>query len=150
MAPPSMTVGTVLPFQRTFLFRALRPYDSARTGRPVEHATDPQLAADSRSATDVPLDREMYVNFLASRPAGGIEPLRLTLRWGKDRRGEVVVGERLVAQSRRWQQRLERETVCGLLPVSIDFPDGRTMLFHELALTESPRGVVAQPGQPVF
>ena len=37
------------------------------------------------------------------------------------------------------------------LPVSIDFPDGRTILFHEIALTESPRGRRGATGrQPVF
>jgi hypothetical protein len=26
------------------------------------------------------------------------------------------------------------------LPIRFDFPDGRTVLFHEVSLTESPRG----------
>ena len=35
------------------------------------------------------------------------------------------------------------------LPIAIDFPDGRTILFQEIALTESPRGeVIAAAAQP--
>jgi hypothetical protein len=143
MAPPSMTAGTSYPFNRTFLF--------IRYGRmtPREPAgrwnTQPTL--NLRLTVDperVPLDREMYVNFRAS-PSGGV-PLQVALRWGKDRSGEVVASDRqwfsLAVGSSDWSgNRLWN------LPVSIDFADGRTMLFHELALTDSPRGVVPQPAR---
>jgi hypothetical protein len=66
------------------------------------------------------------------------------VRWGNDRRGQIALGEKqwlsLAVSSSDWSgNRLWN------LPVSIDFPDGRTILFEELSLTESPRGVVAQP-----
>jgi hypothetical protein len=143
MAPPSMTAGTSYPFNRTFLF--------IRYGRmtPREPAgrwnTQPTL--NLRLTVDperVPLDREMFVNFRVS-PSGGV-PLQVALRWGKDRSGEVVASDRqwfsLAVGSSDWSgNRLWN------LPVSIDFADGRTMLFHELALTDSPRGVVPQPAR---
>ena len=85
----------------------------------------------------------MYINFLVNPflPAG-VKPQRLVLRWGTGRRGEVVVDERqwfsLPVGSDDWSgNRLWK------VPVAIDFPDGRTILFQEVALTESPRGQVA-------
>ena len=144
MAPPSMTVGTSYLFNRTFLFiRYGRMTPREPAGRwNIQPTLNLRITADPQR---VPVAREMYVNFLAS-PSGAV-PMRLALRWGKDRRGEVVASEpqwfSLVVGSDDWSgNRLWN------LPVSIDFPDGRTMLFHELALTESPRGVVvAQPPQ---
>ena len=89
------------------------------------------------------LDRDMYINFLVDPflPAG-IEPFKLTVEWGKQRRGEVVVGERLwfslPVGSNDWSgNRLWTATIA------IDFPGGRTILFQEVALTESPRGQIA-------
>jgi hypothetical protein len=143
MAPPSMTMGIPYLFNRTFLFiRYGRMTPREPAGRwNTQPTLTLRLTADPER---VPLNREMYVNFLAS-PSGG-EPLRLKLHWGKDRRGEVVASVRqwlsLVVGSNDWSgNRL------WTLPVSFAFPDGRTVLFHELALTESPRGIVAQPAQ---
>ena len=39
MAPPSMTVGTSYPFNRTFLFLNFDRMTRARPGRPVEYAS---------------------------------------------------------------------------------------------------------------
>ncbi len=125
-----------LPGLRSHDARAIRAADGIRGRRSTCGLTaDPQRAR---------LDREMYINFLVNPflPAG-VKPQRLVLRWGTGRRGEVVVGERqwfsLPVGSNDWSgNRL------WTVPVAIDFPDGRTILFQEVALTESPRGQVAE------
>jgi hypothetical protein len=144
MAPPSMTVGTSYPFNRTFLFIRY----GRMTPREPGGRWNTQPTLNMRLTVDperVPMDREMYVNFQVSPflPEGA-PPLRLMVRWGNDRRGQIALGEKqwlsLAVSSSDWSgNRLWN------LPVSIDFPDGRTILFEELSLTESPRGVVAQP-----
>ena len=143
MAPPSMTVGTSYPFNQTFLFMDFDRMTSRDPGgrwntRPTLNL---RLTADPQRAR---LDREMYVNFLVNTflPAGA-KPLRLVLRWGTGRRGEVLVGEQrwlsLPVGSSDWNgNRL------WTVPVAIDFPEGRTILFQEVALTESPRGQLAE------
>ena len=142
MAPPSMTVGTSYRLNRTFLFLDFESVTSRDPGG--QWNTQPtlslRLTADPQRAG---LDGEMYINFLVDPfLSAGIEPLRLSVRWGKERRGEVMVGERLWFSlpigSQDWSgNRL------WTAPVAIDFPDGRTILFQEVALTESPRGNVA-------
>ena len=72
--------------------------------------------------------------------------LRLMVRWGRNRRGEVMVGGRqwfsLPVGSDDWTgNRL------WTVPVAIDFPDGSKILFQETALTESPRGRLAGMAQ---
>ena len=143
MAPPSMTVGTDYPFNRTFLFLdfdRMTPREPAADGirsRPsiCTLTADPQRAR---------LDREMYVNFLVNTfIPDGSNRLRLVVRWGRNRRGEVLVGGRqwfsLPVGSDDWTgNRL------WTVPVAIDFPDGSKILFQEIALTESPRGQVAR------
>ncbi len=142
MAPPSMTVGTSYPFNRAFLFMKLAGMASREPGGRwnAQSTLNMRLTADPQRA---PLDREMYVNFLVDPflPAG-VKPLRLTVRWGTERRGEVFVGERrwfsLPVGSNDWSgNRL------WTVPVAFDFPEGRTILFQEVALTESPRGQIA-------
>jgi hypothetical protein len=143
MAPPSMTVGTSYPFNQTFLFLDFDRMTSREPGGRwnTESTLNLRLTADPQRAR---LDRDMYINFLVNPflPAG-VKPQRLVLRWGTGRRGEVVVGERqwfsLPVGSNDWSgNRLWK------VPVAIDFLDGRTILFHEVALTESPRGKVAE------
>ena len=146
MAPPSMTVGTSYPFNRTFLFLKFDRMTARDPGGRwnTQSTLNMRLTADPQRAR---LDREMYVNFLVNPflPADA-KPLRLMLRWGKGRRGEVLVGERqwfsLPVGSDDWSgNRL------WTVPVAFDFPEGRTILFQEVALTESPRGQVAGPVQ---
>ena len=139
MAPPSMTVGTVYPFNRTFLFLdfdRMTPREPAGrwNTQPTLNLT---LTADPQRTR---LDREMHVNFLVNTfiPDGG-KPLRLAVRWGRNRRGEVMVGGQqwfsLPVGSDDWTgNRL------WTVPVAIDFPDRSKILFQETALTESPRG----------
>ena len=71
MAPPSMTVGTSYPFNRTFLFVR---YDRMTPREPAGRwNTQPtlnlRLTADPQR---VPLDREMYVNLLVTPSVGRI------------------------------------------------------------------------------
>ncbi len=146
-APPSMTVGTSYPFNRRFLFLDFDRMSSRDPGgrwnaRPTLNL---RLTADPQRA---PLDRGMFMNVLVDPfLSAGEKPHRLVLRWGKERRGEVVVAQRqwfsLPVGSSDWGgNRL------WSLPVAIDFPDGRTILFQEVALTEAPRGDVAVQGGP--
>jgi hypothetical protein len=141
LSPPGMVIGTPYPFNRVFLFMT---YDGMTAREPGGRwNTRPTL---SLKVTSDPgraiLDREMYVNFFVNPflPAG-VKPQRLVFKWGKDRRGETSVGEEvwfsLPVRSEDWAgNRL------WTLPIDIDFPDGRTILFHELSLTETPRGAL--------
>jgi hypothetical protein len=143
MAPPSMTVGTSYPFNRTLLFVNFDRMTAREPGGRwnTQSTLNLHLTADPQRGR---LDRETYINLLVNPflPAE-MKPLRLVLRWGTGRRGEVLVGERqwfsLPVGSNDWNgNRL------WTVPVAVDFPDGRTILFHEVALTESPRGQVAE------
>ena len=139
MAPPSMTAETDYPFNRTFLFLGfdrMTPREPAGrwNTRPILNLT---LAADPQRTR---LDRGMHVNFLVDTfiPDGG-KPLRLVVRWGRNRLGEVFVSGRqwfsLPVGSDDWTgNRL------WTVPVAIHFPDRSKILFQETALTESPRG----------
>ena len=142
MAPPSMTAETDYPFNRTFLFLGFdRMTPRELAGRwntqPILNLT---LTADPQRT---PLAREMYVNFLVNTfISDGGKPLRLVVRWGRNRLGEVLVGGRqwfsLPVGSDDWTgNRL------WTVPVAIDFPDRSKILFQETALTESPRGRLA-------
>jgi hypothetical protein len=142
MAPPSMMVGTSYPFNRTFLFLRLDRMTSREPGGRwnSQSTAHVRLTADPQRAR---FDRDMYINFLVDpflQP--GAEPQRLLLRWGKERRGEIVVSERgwfsLPVGSSDWNGNRLWTT-----RIAIDVPDGRKILFQELALTESPRGRVA-------
>jgi len=148
LSPPSMTVGTLYPFNRVFLFMTYEGMTAREPGG--RWNTRPTLSlkvtADPGRAS---LDRNMYLNFFVNPflPAG-VKPQRLVVRWGKDRRGETSVGEQvwfsLPVQSGDWTgNRL------WTLPIAIDFPDGRTILFHELSLTETPRGPLVTPALEV-
>jgi len=142
MAPPSMTVGSSYPFNRTFLFLDFDRMTARDPGGRwnVEPTLNLRLTADPQRAR---LDREMYINLLVNPflPTN-VEPLRIAARWGKDKRGEFVVGER------QWLSlRVGSDDWTGnrtwTVPIAIDFPNGRTILFQEVALTESPRGQIA-------
>ena len=143
LAPPSMTVGVSYPFNRTFLFLRFDRMTSRDPGGRwnTQSTLNLKLSADPQRAQ---LGRGMYINFLVNPflPAG-VKPQRLMLRWGTARRGEVLIGERqwfsLPVESGDWAgDRL------WTVPVTIEFPDRRTMLFQEVAVTESPRGQLAQ------
>lgn len=146
LSPPSMMVGTPYPFNRVFLFMSYEGMTAREPGgrwntRPTLSL---KLTSDPGRAS---LDQEMYVNFFVNPflPAG-VKPQRLVFRWGKDRRGETSVGEEvwfsLPIRTEDWTgNRL------WTLPITIDFLDGRTILFHELSLTETPRGTLVTPSR---
>ncbi len=141
MAPPSMTLGTSYPFNRTFLFLNF----DRMSARDPGGRWNTQSTLNLRLTTDpqrVRVDRELYVNLLVNPfLRAGENPQRLVLRWGSGRHGEVLVSERgwfsMPVGSGDWSgQRL------WTVPIRIEFPDDRTILFHEVALTETPRGSV--------
>jgi hypothetical protein len=143
MAPPSMTVGTSYPFNQTFLFLDFDRMTAREPGGRwnTQSTLNLRLTADPQRARP---DRELFINLLVNPflPVG-VKPQGLVLRWGRERRGQVLVGERqwfsLPVESSDWNgNRL------WTVPVAIDFPDGRTILFHEVALTDSPLGKVAE------
>lgn len=146
LAPPSMTVGALYPFNRVFLFMT----DQGMTAREPGGRWNVRPTLSLRVTSDPgrsSLDRDMYINFFVNPflPAG-VKPQRLAFRWGKDRRGETSVGEQvwfsLPIRSEDWEgNRL------WTLPITIEFPDGRTILFHELSLTETPRGTLVIPSR---
>jgi hypothetical protein len=142
MAPPSVAGGTSYSFGRTFLFVDLdRMTPREPGGRWNTQATGTvRLTADPQR---VSVDRDMFVNFLVDPVLqAGQNPQRLILRWGKERRGEIIVDERgwfsLPVTSSDW-----RGSRLWTTSVAIDVPEGRRILFQELALTELPRGRVA-------
>jgi hypothetical protein len=143
LEPPSMTVDVSYPFNRTFLFLQFDRMTSRDPGGRwnTQSMLNLKLTADPQRAQ---LGRAMYINFLVNPflPAG-VKPQRLMLRWGTGHRGEVVIGERqwfsLPVGSGDWAG-----TRLWTVPVTIEFPDGRTMLFQEFALTVSPRGEVVR------
>ena len=148
MAPPSMTVDTAYPFNRTFLFMNFDRMSARDPGGRwnAGPTLNLRLTADPQRA---PLNRDMFLNFLVNPfLPPGVKPQRLVLRWGADKRGEVLIADRqwfsVPVGSGDWSgNRL------WTVPVTIDFPDGRTILFHEVALTETPRGSVpALQAQP--
>lgn len=141
MAPPGMTLDTSYPFNQTFLFISFDRMTAREGGgrwntQPTLHlrvTSDPQRT---------PLDRELFVNLLVNPfLPEGVAPQRLAVTWGSQRNGETPVGQRqwlsLPVRSSDW-----KGNRVWILPIAIDFLDGRTILFHEIALTESPRGTV--------
>jgi hypothetical protein len=142
MAPPSITIGSSYPFNRSFLFLRVDRMTPREPGgrRNTQSTVNLRLTADPQRAR---FDRDTYLNLLVDpfvQPDE--EPQRLVVRWGK-RVGEIAVSERgwfsLPVGSSDWTgNRL------WTMPIAVDVPNGRKILFQELALTESPRGPVAK------
>jgi hypothetical protein len=135
-----MTAGTSYPFNRTLLFLEFDRMTAREQGGRwnTQSALNLRLTADPQRLR---LDREMHMNFLVNTFRA--EPLQLVVRWGKGRHGVVLVAERqwfsVPVGSDDWSgNRL------WTAPVTIEFPEGRTILFHEVALTESPRGTAVE------
>jgi len=141
MAPPSMTLDASYPFNQTFLFLTYDRMTAREQGgrwntRPTLHM---RVTADPQRA---PLERELFINLLVNPfLPEGVKPQRLAMKWGSERTGVTLVDERewfsLPVGSGDW-----KGNRVWTLPITIDFLDGRTILFHEIALTESPRGTV--------
>ncbi len=141
LAPPSMTLGTSYLFNQTFMFLDfdyMTPREAA--GR---WNTRPTLRLQVRSDPQrVPLDRDVFLNLLLHpMTPEGTKPRQLVFSWGVEHRGQALLGERqwfsLLVRRGDWKgDRL------WMLPVTIDFLDGRAVLFNEIALTDEPRGTV--------
>jgi hypothetical protein len=76
------------------------------------------------------------------------KPIQLMLSWGKDRRGDFTLTQQ------EWISVPIRSTDWAgnrtwTLPVTVDFPGRRTILFHEWSISSQPRGnVVAESTVP--
>ena len=141
MAPPSVALDTAYPFNRTFLavdFDNMSDREAGgrwSTGRrlPLTLLADPERTA---------VDRNLHVNLLLNQflPAdAGAQ--RLVLTWGAEKKGLITLEKpgwiSVPVTSGDWSgKRVWR------LPISIDVPDGRRILFQELSLSESARGPV--------
>jgi hypothetical protein len=141
MAPPSMALGTSYPFNQTFLFLTYDHMTPRQAGG--RWNTRPTLQLQVKSDPQrVPLDRDLFINLLLHpMTPDGTKPRPLVFRWGSDHRGDVSLGEQ------RWLSMPVRSgdwtgTRLWMLPLTIEFLDGRAVLFNELALTEQPRGAV--------
>jgi len=148
MAPPSLALGASYPFNQTFLFIT---YDRM-TPREAGGRWNTRPTLQLRVMADpqrVPLDRNLFINLLVEPfLAEGAKPRQLLVTWGDARHGEQLIGGRkwfsLNVQSADWQgNRL------WALPITIGLPDGRALLFQEVALTDTPKGeVVVQAAAP--
>ena len=139
LAPPSPVPDVVYPFNRSFLFIDW-DYMTAREpgGRWNTRPTlNLRIAADPQRAR---VAQDAYVNlFLHAFLPPGITAQRLVFSWGHQRRGEITVsGQEWISLPVRtvdWSgNRVWR------LPISLAFPDGRSILFHEISVSASPRG----------
>ena len=141
MAPPSMTLGTSYPFNQTFLFLMFDYMTPRETGG--RWNTRPTLQLQVKSDPQrVPLDRDLFINLhLHPMTPDATKPRHLGFRWGTDHSGETLLGERrwisLPVRKGDW-----KENRLWMLPITIDFLDGRAVLFNEIALTEQPRGAI--------
>ena len=148
LAPPSMTLEEPYHFNRTYLFLT---YDRTERDPNGRWNTSPTLnlevTADPQRAR---LDSDRFMNVLV-HPflPEGVKPHRLVLRWGAGQHGEILVADRrwfsLPVRSGDWHgNRLWK------LPIAIDIPDGKKILFQAITLTESPSGeVIAPAARPI-
>jgi hypothetical protein len=69
------------------------------------------------------------------------QPIRLVLSWGSNRRGEFMLKQQewisVPVRSADWVGNRS-----WALPITIEFPNGRTILFHEWSVSGQPRGRV--------
>ena len=136
-APPSMQLGATYPFNRTFLFMTYEGMTARGSdGRWNSRQTVPLRVSIDPERTRV--DRPGYLNLLV-KPKEGSSPQRLTFRWGSDQRGEISVANEewisLTVRSADWTG----NRLCRLTAM-IDVPQGASLLFREVSLTETPRG----------
>jgi hypothetical protein len=138
LAPPSVTLDTVYPFNRTFLavdFDNMSERESG--GRWSTGATIPITLLADRERT--PVDRNLYVNLRLDPflPAGGSE--QLAFAWGTEKKGMIAVEKSgwisLPVSSGDWSGNRVWQ-----LRISINFPDRRKILFHDLSVSENARG----------
>jgi hypothetical protein len=155
--PPSLSLDTVYPFSRSFLFiengglGGREGWGRWNAGREMRLT----LTADPKR---LPIDRDAtYLNLLLQPYlAGGGREQRLRLAWGAGRRAEVRLGEpawiSLPLQPDDWSgEWLATQTVSLDLPDAVTpRPDGResrplAVGFLELSVSLSPRGRTVAP-----
>ena len=141
LSPPSPASDTVYPFNRTFLFITWDRMTAREQGGRwnVRPTLNLQISADPQRTH---LAADAHVNlFLNPYLPPGVKPQRLVFSWGGHQRGEIVVGVQewisLPVRTADWTG-----TRSWTLPISIAFPDGRTILFHALSISTAPRGRV--------
>jgi len=143
LAPPGLTLGKTYSFNQTYLFLSFDRMTAREPGgrwntRPTLNLN---VSADPQRA---PLDKNIFVNLQVNPFLDkGAAPLKLLVRWGAGRSGETIVADRkwfsLPVGSGDW-----KGNRVWALPIAIDFPDNKTILFHDIALTETPKGEVVQ------
>ena len=142
-APPSVALETAYPFNRTFLAVAFdnmsdrEPGGRWSTGRTLRLA----LRGDPER---VPVNRDLYVNVFVSAFLPAVtSPQRLALTWGSGRHGAGVLGApgwiSIPIGAGDWSDNRLR-----VLRIAIDFPDGGSMLFQDLTISEIARGNVVR------
>jgi hypothetical protein len=142
-APPTVQLGVSYPFNATFLFVSYEGLSGRLPeGRWNNHRTLPlKISADPERTR---LNRKTYLNLLLTplvSPTG--KPVEVVFRMGTERRGETTTAKQewisLPVQTSDWVgNRL------WTLPLSIDLPDRHATLFHELSLTDAPRGRIVE------
>jgi hypothetical protein len=142
-APPTFELDVSYPFNRTFLCLSFDgmtdrgPGGRWNLGRDVSM----RLVADPERTR---VDRDLYVNFFVNPfLPPEVSHRRLIFKWGGDRTGasDVAVEEwvSFPISANDWTG-----TKVRRLPISIAFPDRRTILFHDFSVSEKPRGRLVQ------
>ena len=138
-SPPSLDLDVTYPFNRTFLFLNYEGLTGRQPeGRWNRRANIPfALVADPQRAE---LDKTAYLNLLVTpSPAENADAVAVKFTWGAKKHGVATLHEKgwisLPVDTSDWAGNRLWE-----LPLSIDFPDRRTVLFHELSVTTEPRG----------
>jgi hypothetical protein len=101
-----------------------------------------RIAADP---SRMPLDRDLYLNVrINPHLPANVPPHRVRVTFEDDSAELPLDRESHVSMPVKSGDWIRNRV--WTLPVRVSFPDGRTMLFHELSLTTSPRGAVMSRG----
>lgn len=139
LAPPSAMPDVSYSFRQRFVFVDW-DYMTAREpgGR---WNTRPTLRLRfTADPSRVRVSEDRYLNlFVNPFRRDDEKPIRLLFTWGKDRRGEFALTQQewisVPVRSSDW----EGNRVWAL-PLAINFPNDRTILFHEWSISAQPRG----------
>ena len=143
LAPPSLTLDTAYPFNRTFLAVEFHNMSEREPGGRWSTGTTLRLRllADPERT---PVDRPLHVNLLMNPfLPEGVGPQRLVVAWGAKKTGLIALGDpgwiSIPIGSEDWAGNR-----VWALPIDIDFPDRRTILFDALSMSEIARGPVVR------
>ena len=127
------------PFNRTFLAVDFGNMSEREAGGRWSTGTTLRLRlfADPERT---PVARPLHVNLLLNPfLPPGVGPQRLVFAWGANKKGTIAVGESgwisIPVSSEDWTGNR-----VWALPIAIDFPDRRTILFDALSISEIARG----------